>query len=73
MKKTLSILILCIIFLLLIISVVNAKTVGEWNNEDVDLIEERSYEEAIECYDNALEIDLEYALTWYGKGAALNE
>ena len=31
-----------------------------------------STDEAIECYDNALEIDDKYVHAWYGKGLALN-
>jgi tetratricopeptide (TPR) repeat protein len=31
----------------------------------------RSFAEAVECYDKALEIDPEYVEAWYGKGDAL--
>ena len=47
-------------------------TVGSWIKEGQDLVANQSYEEAIQAYDNALQIDPENADAWQGRGFALN-
>ena len=42
-----------------------------WYNKGIDLDAMGRYEDAINCYDKAIEIDPLYALTWYNKGLAL--
>jgi tetratricopeptide (TPR) repeat protein len=47
-------------------------TAEHWYHKGVALDKaSRRFAEAIECYDNALEIDPEYVEAWYGKGDAL--
>ncbi|MEQ8189956.1 MAG: tetratricopeptide repeat protein [Candidatus Eremiobacterota bacterium] len=43
-----------------------------WNNKGNALYKLKKYEEAIKCYDKALEIDPDYAYAWFNKGNALN-
>ncbi len=44
----------------------------EWYNKGIALVESNRYEEAIECYDKAIEINAEDADVWYNKGVALD-
>ena len=44
----------------------------EWNNKGVALSRLGRYQEAIECYDNALEIDPRHVNAWDNKGLNLN-
>jgi tetratricopeptide (TPR) repeat protein len=47
-------------------------TAEDWYNKGVVLDKaNRRFEEALQCYDKALEIDPEYVQAWYGKGDAL--
>ncbi len=47
-------------------------TAEEWYNKGIVLDKaDRRFEEAVRCYDKALEIDPEYTQAWYGKGDAL--
>ena len=41
------------------------------NNKGLALYNLGKYEQAIECYDKALEVDRNYVLAWYNKGNAL--
>jgi tetratricopeptide (TPR) repeat protein len=41
------------------------------NNKGLALDNLGKYEQAIECYDKALEIEPNYILAWYNKGNAL--
>jgi tetratricopeptide (TPR) repeat protein/tRNA A-37 threonylcarbamoyl transferase component Bud32 len=45
----------------------------EWNNKGVALDNLGKPQEAIECYDRALEINPRYAGAWYNKGTALDD
>ena len=52
--------------------VVVVPTAEEWYRKGVVLDkEDRRFDEAIQCYDKALEIDPKYVQAWYGKGDAL--
>jgi tetratricopeptide (TPR) repeat protein len=46
-------------------------TAKAWNNMGLDLCAQDKYDEAIEAFDKAIEIDPEYAEAWYNKGNAL--
>jgi tetratricopeptide (TPR) repeat protein len=52
--------------------VVVVPTAEDWYNKGVVLDKaNRRFEEAVQCYDKALEIDPEYLQAWYGKEDAL--
>jgi len=42
-----------------------------WNGKGNALAYLKKYEQAIECYDKAIEIDPKYVYAWNGKGNAL--
>ena len=47
-------------------------TAEDWYNKGIVLCKvERRVEEAVQCYNKALEIDPKYVDAWYGKGDAL--
>lgn len=71
MKINLRVLMLFII-LLLMISVVDAKTAVDWNNEGVTLERAGNYEEALEAFNKAIQLDPQFANAWYRKGLVLN-
>lgn len=51
---------------------VGVPTAEQWYHKGVALDKaSRSFAEAVECYDKALEIDPEYVEAWYSKGDAL--
>jgi len=43
-------------------------TAEEWFNEGVKSLEEKNYENALYCFEKALEVDSDYADAWYKKG-----
>lgn len=45
---------------------------AEWYNRGVELSKLGRYEEAVDCYDQAINLDPNDASTWYGKGCALS-
>jgi len=47
------------------------KKAEEWINEGVKLAEQGKFEEALKCFERALEIDPKDAAAWYNKGNAL--
>lgn len=49
------------------------QTAGFWHNKGVSFAALKRYEEAIGCYDRALQIDPQYTFAWIGKGVALDE
>jgi tetratricopeptide (TPR) repeat protein len=49
------------------------RTAGFWKNKGVSLDELENHEEAIRCYDKALEIEPRDVNTWSNKGIALGE
>ena len=51
----------------------DSKTAEEWFNEGYDLYNQGRYEEAIECYNKALEIDPDYGDAWNNKGIVLDD
>jgi tetratricopeptide (TPR) repeat protein len=52
---------------------VDTKRTRNWYNKGVALGELGKYEEAIKCYDRAIEIKSNYEQAWYNKGWALGE
>ena len=42
-----------------------------WSNKGAILSDLKDYEEALKCYDKALEIDPNYAQAWFNKGVVL--
>jgi len=48
-------------------------TIEEWNSKAMGLLLENKLEEALECYNKALEIDPNDLFTLVGKGRVLNE
>jgi serine/threonine protein kinase len=48
------------------------KTAAFWNSKGASLTSLGQYDEAIRCYDKALEIDPRYAAAWGNKGTSLN-
>jgi len=51
----------------------HAHDAERWYNKGYDLGELGKYEEAIKCYEKAIEIDPNYAKAWLGKAHALGE
>ena len=49
------------------------QTADFWHKKGVSLAALKQYEEAIGCYDRALQIDPRYTFAWIGKGVALAE
>jgi tetratricopeptide (TPR) repeat protein len=43
----------------------------KWYYKGLDLGTEGKYDEAIQCYDKAIEIDPKHVYAWYNKGLAL--
>jgi tetratricopeptide (TPR) repeat protein len=39
-----------------------------WNDKDISLKNLKRYDETIECYNKAIQIDLNYASAWNNKG-----
>lgn len=66
-----NIFIICLIFLFLMPSLVEAKTADEWYNEGNDLGQSGKYEEAIKAFDEALKINPQFVDAWNNKGFAL--
>ena len=48
-----------------------AKDHDKWNKKGAKLFAINKFKEAIECYNNALEINTSYIKAWYNKGLAL--
>ena len=44
----------------------------EWSNKGISLHSLGRYEEAIRCYDRALELDQRFAYAWNNKGGSLH-
>lgn len=53
--------------------IISGKTGEEWLEEGIALYKLGKYDEAIECYDEAIEINPEDAVAWKFKGTALYE
>lgn len=45
--------------------------VDPWNNKGFKLYKKGEYQEALECYDKALELDLNNSWVWHNKGMYL--
>ena len=59
---------LTILFLLFSITAVQAETAEEWYNKGLALNGQQQYEDAIEAFDNAIQINPNNATYWSGKG-----
>ena len=44
---------------------------SSWNDRGVELYAQGKYDEALKCYDKAIELDPQFSLAWNNKGAAL--
>ncbi|NLL10471.1 MAG: tetratricopeptide repeat protein, partial [Methanomicrobiales archaeon] len=63
-----ALLMLTILFLLFSITAVQAETAEEWYNKGLALNGQQQYEDAIEAFDNAIQINPNNATYWSGKG-----
>ena len=52
---------------------IDPKNYKAWDRKGDTFVDLERYEEAIECYNKALEIDPQYVSAWYGKEDALNK
>jgi Flp pilus assembly protein TadD len=50
----------------------STKTAKEWIDEGDKLLDDKEFEEAIECYDQTLKINSKDDYAWYSKGVALH-
>jgi len=50
----------------------SASSASDWNKIGNDLLDQKKYEEAINAYDKALQIDSNYKWAWNNKASALN-
>jgi len=71
MISKIQIVVTILLFLLISGSLVLAESVEEWYKQGLWVIRPEEYEEAIMCYDKALDINPKYANAWYNKGLAL--
>ena len=62
---------LLLLLFILAHSVQGQQTAEEWTNKGLDYAIEGKYVQAIQCYDEAIRINPDYALAWYTKGEAL--
>jgi tetratricopeptide (TPR) repeat protein len=69
--KILGITALALLMLVSIAGVARFANSKDWNKEGVDLNSLGKYDEAIEAFDKAIEIDPHSSLAWYNKGNAL--
>lgn len=51
---------------------IDSRNAVVWTNKGLGLGNMGRFEEAIQCYDKALELDPRYATAWYNKGNNLN-
>ncbi len=68
---TIFIIIMIIILLIYIVNQISREKAKEWYNKGIALLEAGRIEEAIKCFDSALDIDPGYAEAWVGKGLVL--
>ncbi|MEQ8171964.1 MAG: tetratricopeptide repeat protein [Candidatus Eremiobacterota bacterium] len=59
---------LMILFLMAVFLPVYSQSSSEWNNKGIKLYEEKKYEEAIKCFDKALNADPGSPQLWLNKG-----
>ncbi|HON37088.1 MAG TPA: tetratricopeptide repeat protein, partial [Methanothrix sp.] len=62
----------------MMLAVLCAPTLGQttaidWYNKGIDLDSQGKYDEAIQAYDKAIEIDPQYTEAWSNKGVTLAE
>jgi tetratricopeptide (TPR) repeat protein len=60
-----------LLFLVITVSCVQAQSAKEWNKKGQELHDKGKYEEAIFCYNKAIEYDPKYAYAWLNKGHTL--
>ncbi len=63
--------VLILLLLALMASACGQQNAEDWNNKGYALLNQSNYDEAIQAFDNAIEIDPQNAYAWYGKGVAL--
>src|SRR5574341_1698379 len=66
-----NIFIICLIFILFMPPLVEAKTADEWINEGIESGQAGKYSDAIKAFDEALKINTQFAEAWNNKGIAL--
>src|SRR5574341_1198886 len=66
-----NIFIICLIFILFMPPLVEAKTADEWINEGIESGKAGKYSDAIKALDEALKINPQFAEAWNNKGFAL--
>lgn len=49
------------------------QTATEWKQQGDELFKLAKYNESLECYNKAIELDSKYAIAWYNKGTVLNK
>ena len=70
-RKSIIITILLFLLINLLPVTVNADTAQDWDNKGYTLYSQGKYEEAIKCFDKALEINPQDAYAWCNKGNSL--
>ncbi len=71
--KTKTTLILWLMLMAFFISASGQQTAEEWLNEGLALYNQSRYDEALQAYDKAIEIDPQCAEAWFNKGNALDK
>lgn len=72
-RKRTNIITFAVFFVFLVPGLCSAAgfTADQWNDKGVDLYHNESYEEALDAYEKAIELDPEHELAWYNKGLVL--
>jgi tetratricopeptide (TPR) repeat protein len=71
MVSKISIILTVLLFLVITFSCVFAQSADEWNEKGCDLGDQGKHQEAIKCFDKAIEIEPNDIDAWNGKGNAL--
>ena len=64
--------VILVLFCLINVAIASETESAEvWFNKGVDLYEQGKYEDALECFDKAIELDPDFSDAWYNKGLVL--